>query len=231
VALAYGFGFTFFGFDLVMALEPEWFSTLFGAWTFIGHLFLGLALLALISIALRRSLVLGRFLSVERQADLATLLFAFCLVNTDFFWSQLLTIWYGNLPEETHYVIERGIDGRLPWPTLSWIAIAGFFGVPFVALLFRRVKRSDLLLGLVASVVVVSIFLVRFIEIAPPLLHLHPGAALTEALVPLLAALLTLAGMLGAGAWSYAALLTAVPLLPVGDPIFEAEFAPREVTP
>jgi len=38
------------------------------------------------------------------------LLFAFCLLNIDFFWSQFLTIWYANLPEETFYLIERTID-------------------------------------------------------------------------------------------------------------------------
>ncbi len=96
--------------DLIMALDPDWFSTLFGGWYFIGNLFSGLALLAIAAMSLRNRCGLQRFLPEARQSDLATLLFAFCLLNIDFFWSQYLTIWYGNLPEETGWLIERAVD-------------------------------------------------------------------------------------------------------------------------
>jgi len=96
-------------------------------------------------------------------------------------------------------------------PKLSWITLFGFFVIPFVFLLFRKVKDERPLLGAVAAVIVVGIFLARFIEIAPPLLHLPEGAPLGDALVPLAAAVLVFLGFLGVGLLGAATLLTRVP--------------------
>ncbi len=214
VGLVYAVTLTFIAVDLIMALEPDWFSTLFGAWYAIGHLFVGLALLAIASLGLKGQPVAVLF-SELRQRDLATLMFAFVLVNVDFFWSQYLTIWYGNMPEETGYLIERTANPRLPWSTLSWFTLFAFFIIPFIFLLFRKVKSERPLLVGVALVMVVGIFMARFIEIAPPLLGLEEGAALADALIPLAAAALVFAGFLGVGLLSSATLLTKVPLVSV----------------
>ena len=39
--------------------------------------------------------------------------FGFCLLWADFFYCQFLVIWYGNIPEETSYIIQRTMT--LPW--------------------------------------------------------------------------------------------------------------------
>jgi hypothetical protein len=52
---------TFIGIDFVMALDPEWFSTLFGGYFFMGNLYLGLAFLALVSLALKKKMGTGTF--------------------------------------------------------------------------------------------------------------------------------------------------------------------------
>jgi hypothetical protein len=234
VALVYAFAFTFLAFDLIMALEPQWFSTLFGGWYFIGHIFASLALLAIASLSLRNRCRLERFLPEVRQRDLATLLFAFCLVHIDFFWSQYLTIWYGNLPEETHWLIERTADGSLPWAGLSWATLIAFFLIPFVALLFRRVKRGRVLLTTVATVVVTGIFLARFLEIAPALLDVTPETArfaVQGSYGSLLSSALLFLGCLGTGGFFYYRFLTRVPILPVGDEVFVREFGREEQAP
>ena len=231
VTIVFGVLFSLLGFDLLMALEPDWYSTLFGAWYFIGHLFAGLALLALVSLALRRPCGLEEFLTEQRASDLATVMFAFCLITTDFFWSQFLTIWYANLPEETWWLIERSVDERLPWGSLSWVSLLGFFAIPFVALLFRRVKRSGPLLAATSLVVVAGVLMTRFLEVAPTLTRLQPGAGLGEALVPLAASVLVFAGLLGLGLPLYGRLLAAAPLLPVGDSVFQAAYATEEDHP
>lgn len=220
--------FTFLGFDLIMALEPDWYSTLFGAWYFMGHMFAGLSLLALISIVLRKRRGMEAVLTPKRQRDLATVLFAFCLLNIDFFWSQYLTIWYANLPEETGYVITRALQSDLPWWRVSWVALAAFFFIPFSALLFRVVKHTDVLLGAVSVIVVAGVFLARFLEIAPPLLHLEAPATFGDIASPLIATGLVSLGMLGGGLWLYLWFLTKVPIMPVGDEIFLAEFGAEE---
>jgi hypothetical protein len=234
VAIVYALAFSFLGIDLIMALDPEWYSTLFGAWYFIGNLFSGLALLAIAAMSLRHRCGLQRFLPEARQSDLATLLFAFCLLNVDFFWSQYLTIWYGNLPEETGWLIERAVDDSLPWANLSWVSLSAFFFIPFVALLFRRVKRNRVLLTIVGVVVVAGIFLARFVEIAPALLHVEPGTGLLDGggpLGPLLSTILLFVGCLGVGGFCYYRFLTKVPILPVGDDIFIRECGSGEDAP
>ncbi len=210
VGLVFTVNLSLIGIDLIMALEPDWFSTMFGAWYAGGHVFVGLALLAIATVFLRQQ-PMGAYFSRMRQRDLATLLFAFVLLDMDFFWSQYLTIWYGNLPEETGYLIERAINTRLPWFKLSWISVFGFFFLPFFFLLFRRVKRERPLLFTISLIVVIGIFLARYIEIAPPLLHLAEGAPLSHALIPLAASALLFVGFLGTGLWLAASLLTRVP--------------------
>ena len=228
VLICFAVVFTFLGIDLIMALEPEWFSTLFGAWYFVGHLFSGLALLAILSIVLRPKLGLQRFLSNTGQRDLATLLFAFVLINVDFFWCQYMTIWYGNLPEETGYVITRALDASQPYRYFSWLSLAAFFVIPFIALLFRKVKGTQSLLLPVAAVVTLGILLARFVEVAPPLLRLERGSGLPAVVGPFVSTLLVFGGVLGAGLLLYHQLLTRVPIMPVGDPVFVQTFSSEE---
>ncbi len=217
VAIVYGVAFSLIGFDLIMALEPDWFSTLFGAWYFIGNLFAGLALIAILAVAVAKRPHMDRFMTRARQSDLATLLLAFCLINADFFWNQYLTIWYANLPEETFYVIERSVDEAGPWRSLSFVSLATFFLIPFLALLLRKVKRSGGLLTGIASVAVLGVFLARFIEVAPALTE-SEGIA-----VPVVSAALVFVGLLGGGLLLLSKVMSGLPILPVGDDIFVRE--------
>lgn len=228
IAILYGLGLTLLAVDLIMALEPDWFSTLFGGWYFIGQLFTCLALVAILGILLRRRFGLERFISVTRQSDAATLLLAFSLLAADFFWSQYLTIWYGNLPEETMWVIARTASTS-PLRGLSWATLASFFAIPFFALLFRKVKQTDELLAVVAVVVVSGILMSRFIEIAPALMDLHgPGASYA---IPLISSAATFVGLLGAGLLIFFALMARVPVMCVGDSIFADVFDSSEEAP
>lgn len=220
VAIVYAVTFSLVGFDFVMALEPHWFSTLFGVWYFWSHMFTGLALLAVAAMVLRQRVGLAPWLDSTRQRDIATLLLAFTLLNVDFFWSQYLTIWYGNLPEETEYIIPRVLDEHLPWHHLAYPALICFFFIPLVALLFRKVKQTIALLLPIALLPVLGVFLVRFLEIAPPLLGIKPGYAPGEIVRPMLASLLVWLGFAGLSWQLYRRFLSTVPILPVGDDIF-----------
>ena len=220
VVIGYALTFTLVGFDFVMALEPGWYSTLFGVWYFFSPLFSGLALLAVVGMVLRTRVGLERWLTATRQADIATLLLAFTLLNVDFFWSQYLTIWYGNLPEETEFIIPRVMDAELPYHVFSYPALFGFFVIPLVALVFRKVKQTVALLLPIALVPVLGMFLVRFLEIAPPILEIKPGYGAGEIVRPVLASLLVWLGFAGLSWQLYRRFLSTVPLLPVGDDIF-----------
>jgi hypothetical protein len=227
VAIAYGVFFSMLGFDLIMALEPDWFSTLFGAWYFIGNLFSGLALIAVLSVAVRRQGGMAQYFTTVRLADMATLLLAFCLINGDFFWNQYLTIWYANLPEETFYLIERTAEAGTAWRSLSFVSLAAFFLIPFLALLIRRVKENGRILVGVALIAVSGVLLARFIEIAPAISGLEK-TDLGGALVIAASAVLILLGLIGAGLIIFEKVFTSVPIMAVGDKVLVAEMTRKE---
>jgi hypothetical protein len=220
VVIAFALGFSLLAIDLLMSLDPAWSSTLFGAWYFIGVVFSGLALLAIVSLRLKKTLGLSAFLDATRQQDIATLLFAFTLLYADFFWCQYLTIWYGHLPEESVYVLLRTADRNLPWYPFAWPTLASFFLLPFVFLLFRRVKASGVLLACVSLLVLLGVFSSRFVEVAPALTSPVAGTGVLGALRPLASTTLVLAGFFGIGGWLFRALLTELPIFPVGDGLF-----------
>jgi len=140
----YALTLTFAAFDLLMSLDPHWFSTIFGVYVFAGSAAGGYALLIVALLLLQRRGRLGRTVTVEHYHDLGKLLFAFV-----FFWgyiafSQFLLIWYANLPEETGWYRIR-MSGA--WAGVSLALLFGHFVLPFVGLLSRSAKRSRLILG------------------------------------------------------------------------------------
>ncbi len=167
LVIAYCLGFTLFGIDQVMALDPTWTSTLFGAYFFITSLYLGWAGLAAAAslVRLRGFGELGPAIDDDVLHNLGKLLFAFCFLALDFFWSQFLVIWYGNLPEETPFVLRR--IREQPWADLAFAVLLFCFLVPFAALLFRRIKRDPRTLLIVSLLVVAAMWLERFVLVAP----------------------------------------------------------------
>ena len=83
LAFAYCVVFTLLGFDMVMALDPRWFSTLFGGYFFVSGLYAALAAWTLIT-ALRLAAS-----DKERLHDLGKLMVAFSLLTVYMMFSQL----------------------------------------------------------------------------------------------------------------------------------------------
>lgn len=213
LAIGYCLTLTLIAFDLVMSLDPGFSSTLFGAYFFIGNLYIGLAALALLSAAARRSLRLEALITPGQFHDLGKLLFAFCMLTGDFFWSQFLVIWYGNLPEETGFILLRA--RQLPWAPLAWTVLLVCFLGAFLVLLSRRLKEWPAGLAVVAVGILLGMWLERFLLIVPSLWRERSlPLGLSEAVISV-----------GFGALFLLALLTfgrAFPLLPTtaggGDP-------------
>lgn len=218
LCLAYVWVYSMVGFDLVMALDKHWYSTLFGAYFMTGNLYMGLAVGLVLACVLRGRIGPDRFFSPKHFGLMGTLLFAFCFLMGDFFWSQFLTIYYGNLPEETEYLLLRTCDPQLPWYLLAWTVLVGFFGIPFIALMFRAVKWVAGRVTMISIVVIAAMLMERFLTTGPPILKLQPGASLEEMLLPLGVTLGATLGLLSAGALLYVWIMKQVPMLPISDP-------------
>ncbi len=158
---------TFFAFDWLMSLEPEWYSTIFGVYFFAGSAMAFFAFLSLAMIAARRAGLLTEVLSAEHQHDVGKLLLTFVIFWTYMAFSQYLLIWYANLPEETVFFALRSAGS---WRIASAALALGHFVVPFFFLLPRSVKRNAAPLAAV-SLWLLAMHLLDLYWLVMPALH------------------------------------------------------------
>lgn len=207
VLITYGWVFTLLAFDFVMALDPHWFSTLFGGYYFVGNVFVGLAFLSVIATWGRKRLGIEAYVGPEQFHDVGKLLFGFCMLFTYMFWSQYLVIWYGDLPEETEFLYHR-LHGV--WQPVILVVFAMTFFIPFIALLGRTVKRQPSALLAIAVVICIGMWLERFVLVVPSLWQ-------NESIPFGLTELLITAGITGVFGYCYASFFDHFPAIPVSD--------------
>lgn len=161
------------GFDLVMSADPHWYSTLFGAYTFIKAIFAGFGAIILLVSLLHLNPKVPFTLTPSQLADMSTLFFGFSIVWGDFFYSQFVVIWYGNIPEESAYIIERTMTH--PWSILAWTVFLGCFILPFIILLSRKIKQSPRCMIVVSSCVLAGLWIEHFLLLGPSFLAHDPA--------------------------------------------------------
>ena len=154
------------GFDLVMSLDPRWYSGLFGGYFVVSTFYTTLCLLSILTV---RTNARGQA-SIPPAAvqDVAKLQFAMAIMWMYFFWSQYLVIWYGNVPVETRFLVQRFF--AQPWLTVAWIVFVVGWLLPFAYLLKRltgRPPQRHTPLVLVALCGLVAIFLERVLVVFP----------------------------------------------------------------
>jgi hypothetical protein len=142
----------FASYDLLMSLDPAWFSTMFGPYYWAGGVVGFFALLTLLTFRLQSMGRLSKVIHVEHLHDYGKFLFGFV-----FFWaylgfSQYMLIWYANIPEETAWYLRRQEQG---WEWFGYILIFGHFLLPFAGLISRYAKRSRHMLAFWAAWILV----------------------------------------------------------------------------
>jgi hypothetical protein len=131
---------TFAAFDLLMSLDPHWYSTIFGVYFFSGSVLGFFALLIVVSCVTQRAGRMRHMITAEHYHDLGKLLFAFTVFWAYIAFSQYMLIWYADIPEETSWYLTRQTGG---WASVSLVLLFGHFVVPFLALLSRAPKRRN----------------------------------------------------------------------------------------
>ena len=167
--LAFALVLCLIGFDLVMSMDPHWISTLFGAYHFVKSFFIGLGALIILAAIVHIRQGKASSLNASHFHDTGKLFFAFCLLWADFFYVQLMVIYYGNIPEETHYVIVRTM--LAPWNKLAWTVFIVCFVGPFFILLNKDIKTKPILMIIICSIVIVGIWLEHLLLLGPALSH------------------------------------------------------------
>ena len=147
--ILFAFSLNFAGFDWVMSLEPNWYSTMFGVRLFATSAVLSFALNILVTLGFRRAGISKDAIHVEHFHDLGKLLFGFLVFWAYISFSEFFLIWYAAIPEETIYFHRR-------WDTDSWRMVSVSlvvvkFIIPFFLIMSRNAKRNLTLLGLGAG--------------------------------------------------------------------------------
>lgn len=214
--VAFAFTLTFAAVDWLMSLQPEWVSTVFGAYWFAGGMVAAIALLVLLARAMERGGPLAGRVSPAHYHALGRLLLTFVVLWAYLAYAQGFLVWIANLPAEAGWYLDRWEHG---WSWVLWTLIVGHFALPFLALLSRPLKRSPRALSIVA-VWLLAMHYVDVFWLVLPALRRHGGPAPTAAGLWLdLAALAAVAGAAVAyGAWRFAGR----PAVPEGDPLLAA---------
>ena len=155
--LFFALSYSLFSIDALMSLEPHWFSTIFGVYTFAGLFQSTMAFVILFILAkMRKNQELNSYVNANHLHDLGKFLFAFTIFWAYIAYSQYMLIWYANLPEETIFFLPRSQGS---WVYISLSLLVFKFIVPFLALLPRWAKRHPVHLGAVSLLVLVMQYL------------------------------------------------------------------------
>lgn len=204
----FAFSFTLMSFDLLMSLEPHWYSTIYGVYCFAGLWVTGFCALSLLTVYGRKQGVISdKLINPNHLHDLGKWMFAFTVFWAYIFFAQVMLQWYANIPEETAYYLRRFEGG---WWPFFWFVLFVNFIIPFMLFLPREAKRKEkYLVGMAIFLLAAHWFDVYFL-VMPVFFKNGPVFGWIE--------IGTLLGFLGAFGLSVMRFLEKVPAVPVRDP-------------
>jgi hypothetical protein len=154
-------------YDWLISLEPKWFSTMFSVYLFAGAFVQGIAAIALVTVTLRRKRLFGdagALVDNHVVQTLGTMMLAFSTFWGYIWVCQYLLIWYGNIPEEAVWYLQRSTGGWLPLLlasfAISWI-------IPFFTLLPLSSKRSVKVMTAMSVLILLGRWLDLYIIVMP----------------------------------------------------------------
>lgn len=166
--------FAFYSYDLLMSLEPHWFSTIYSVYTFSSLFLGGIAFITLALVVLRQMGYMRDIVTINHFHDLGKWLFGMSVFWAYIWFCQYLLIWYSNIPEETQYYVLREHGN---WTWLFWSNFVISFLFPFFILITRESKRNLINLTIVAVIVLIGRWVDIYTLVAPKVYeHSHTAA-------------------------------------------------------
>lgn len=200
--------------DWVMSLEPKWFSTIYGMIFMIVGALTAMSFIILMLRRLSDGAPFKGALTAGQYNDLGNLMLTFTMLWAYLSFSQFLIIWSGNIKDEIPWYITRAFGD---WAVVAVILIVLHFGLPFLLLLQRNIKRRVERLYLVAAMMLILSIVDVYWLIVPAYEQDKPhfGSLLLDMLF------LVIIGAIWISL--YFRELKKMPLLPLHDPRFEGE--------
>lgn len=139
--LVYSVIITLYPLDMVMSLEPTWFSTIYGPLFGISQFLTILVMFIILLSKLAEEKPMSAVVTNETYHMMSSFCYAFVVMWAYMSFSQFLIIWSGNLPEEIEYYLTRNTHFYV---FISVIMIVGHFFAPFFALLQKHLIKTKL---------------------------------------------------------------------------------------
>jgi len=205
---------TFASVDWIVSLTPHWYSTMFGVYFFAGSFVGFIALLSVVAASMPGAGLLDTVITDEHLHDIGKFLFAFTAFWAYIGFSQFFLIWYANLPEETIWYQARLVGS---WRMVSILLMVGHFGIPFLYLMGRTVKRRASTLAVGGAWLLIMHFVDLYWQVMPTL---HPQG-LSPSILDVAAFFAVGGCFVAAAGW----LMRRQALVPLRDPRFAESLA------
>jgi hypothetical protein len=158
--------YSLFVFEMYMSMDKIWYANMFGAFNFVGNIYMGWAVLAItVTYLCYTNKNYNKCVNVDQFWDLGKMTFAFCMLWGYTFWSTFLPQWYGNLPEETQWLILR--TREFPWKGLAWFIFPACFIIPFITILSRDLKKTPYLYIRICFLILVGTWFEKYLIVMP----------------------------------------------------------------
>ncbi len=138
--------------DMIMSIDPHWYSTLFGWYNFASYGCAGFAFAILLTIYLKSQGYLAQ-VNENHIHDLGKFLFGFSVFWTYLWFSQFMLQWYANIPEDTIYWAKRFDTG---FKISVFVALGINFLLPLLLIMTRGAKRNYRTIGFVAVMLIIG---------------------------------------------------------------------------
>ncbi|MEM1069949.1 MAG: hypothetical protein AAGG48_20400 [Planctomycetota bacterium] len=207
---------SFAAFDWVMSLAPMWFSTMFGVYIFAGSVLSAHCMICAVSFLLQRTGAMRDEVTIEHYHDLGKYIFGFVFFWAYISFSQYLLIWYGNIPEETHWFYERQLG---VWGAVSIVLILLHWALPFLGTMSLHIRRRPPLITFWAVYILAMHYIDLYWMIMPEA-HLEVGGV-----AGIVCSLLCLVGMLSLMFGLVLRVADQTKMVPVRDPRLQESLA------
>lgn len=200
-----------------MSLEPDWFSTIYGAWLIASYALSVVSFCVIMLSYFMEYPPISEKITTKTFHHLGTFMAGFTIFWTYVSFAQFLLIWNANMPEEIGFYLHRA-NGSLNVLTVI-LALFHWF-IPMIALLFRKNKITIPVVRKIAM----YIFCVRVIDMY---WNLVPGFPDAHHDIRPFMVIMVVTAVIGLGGLWFAFYLRELkkrPLLPVNDPRGELMF-------
>ncbi len=164
VAMTFVIGWCFMAWDYSMTLTLHFQQTMYAWIVFMGGWLIMMMSLSLIAMWWRNHLEMADVVTEDHFWDLGKLCFAFTAFFGYISFAQYLVIWFGNMPEETHFYRLRLIG---VWKPVTQIIPILIFFLPFFGLISRAAKVYLPTFVFFALCSTIGLWLHRYIEVYP----------------------------------------------------------------